>query len=185
MPRTLQKLAKGVFLLSLLGVVFGCGAIIAKNDIPASDTPNQAIERPAAPRIRKAVSTTSKRLRTSLVAQAAANTPTIRPVLDQSDITLNHRRIAEEVLRRMPSKCDGTLEKFFVRYDNPAQRGLAGKSTIILTGNVSDDEFRALLAHEYGHVMDLGCLQGTSRSGASAFRDGGDLIYNDDASVSF
>ena len=46
-------------------------------------------------------------------------------------------------------------------------------------------EFRALLVHEFGHVMDLGCLQGNASAGATAFKDGGDIMYNDDPSVQF
>lgn len=148
---------------------------------------------PSAPLERTRISTRARRSRAALLAQAQtqaeepakAPSPVIRPVLNQKDIELKHRRISEEVLRLMPAKCEGTLKNFYVRYDNPKQRGLAGKSSIILSGNVPDDEFRALLVHEYGHVMDLGCLRGTPQSGASAFKDGAEVIYNDDPSVRF
>lgn len=146
---------------------------------------------PSAPPNAAKVSTRNRRSRASLVAvkdapaPTVAPAPTIRPVLNQKDIELKHRRIAEEVLRMMPAKCQGTLKNFYVRYDNPKQRGLAGKNSIIVSGNVPDDEFRALLVHEFGHVMDLGCLGGTRESGASTFKDGAEAIYNDDASVRF
>jgi hypothetical protein len=114
---------------------------------------------------------------------------TLLPVVDQQDIALKHRRIADEVLRIMPKVCRDSLKNFYVRYDNPKQRGLAGKNTLILSGNVPDSEFRALLIHELGHVFDLsetkGCLGGTSTAGVSEFRDGVELIYKDDPSLLF
>lgn len=161
-------------------------AVSARNDAAAE----QALL-PSAPPRRSAVSTRGRRNRAArLLAQAPAPTPappapSIRAVLAQDDIELRHQRIAEEVLRAMPKRCEGTLKNFYVRYDNPSQRGLAGKSSIIVSGNVPDDEFRALLVHEYGHIMDLGCLRGTKQSGASAFRDGSEIIFADDPSVAF
>lgn len=111
------------------------------------------------------------------------------PVVDHKDIKLKHRIIADEVLRSMPKKCQNTLKNFYVRYDNPKQRGLGGKTTIILSGNIPDDEFRALMIHELGHVFDLNnaveCLSGTKDSGISHFRDGDDLFYQNDPSISF
>ena len=111
------------------------------------------------------------------------------PIVDQDDIEVQHKQIADEVLRLMPPACAKTLKNFYVRYNNPAQRGLAGKNTLILSGNVPDAEFRALLIHELGHVFDLsdatGCLGGTSASGGSRFKDGKSIIFNDDPSVSF
>jgi hypothetical protein len=102
---------------------------------------------------------------------------------------MKHRQIADEVLRLMPKPCRDTLKNFYVRYDNPKQRGLAGKNTLILSGNVSNEEFRALLVHELGHVFDLSestaCLSGTAKSGESEFKDGNDKVYLDDPSVHF
>jgi hypothetical protein len=86
----------------------------------------------------------------------------------------------------LPPTCLDHLKNFYVRYDNPSDRGLAGKDTAIISGNVPDDEFRALLFHEvFGHVVDLGCLQGTPSTGKSEFRDGNDPIYRNDPSLSF
>lgn len=109
----------------------------------------------------------------------------ILPVVDQPDILPRHKSIADAILRLMPKNCLGTLKQFYVRYDSPETRGLAGKSTLIVSGNVSDDEFRALFLHEFTHVMDLGCLQGKEASGNSTFRDGNEIFMNDDPSVEF
>lgn len=108
------------------------------------------------------------------------------PVVDQPDIQERHKIIASEVLRLLPQACVNRIENFYVRYDKPDRRGLAGKSTIIVDGTLPDDEFRAVLIHEaFGHVFDLGCLTGTAQSGPSTFRDGSDPIFNDDPSIAF
>ncbi|MDD5469935.1 MAG: hypothetical protein PHO92_04035 [Candidatus Peribacteraceae bacterium] len=127
--------------------------------------------------------------RASAQVKPAPRAQEFLPIVDQKDIELKHKQIADEVLRLMPAECTQTLRNFYVRYNNPAQRGLAGKNTLILSGNVPDAEFRALLIHELGHVFDLSdgtkCLGGTAASGKSRFRDGNDLIFNDDPSVDF
>lgn len=108
------------------------------------------------------------------------------PVLDQPEILLKHRLIANEMLRIMPEKCHSTLKNFYVRYDDSGQRGVAGKESIVMgSSNVDDQEFRALFVHEFGHVLDLGCFQGNPSTGASAFKDGNDIMWNDDPSLIF
>ncbi|PIR52558.1 hypothetical protein COU76_05900 [Candidatus Peregrinibacteria bacterium CG10_big_fil_rev_8_21_14_0_10_49_10] len=107
------------------------------------------------------------------------------PVVDREDIQLKHRQIADRVMRLMPQRCTSLLEHFYVRYNHPESRGLGGKSTIILSGNVPDDEFRALFIHEFGHLLDLGCFQGTPGSGTTTFKDNTEQIWKDDPSVQF
>jgi hypothetical protein len=107
-------------------------------------------------------------------------------VVDQPDIGEREKFIADEVLRLLPTSCQPQLKDFYVRYDKPERRGLAGKDSVIIDGTLSDDEFRAVLVHEaLGHVFDLGCLKGNPRSGASAFRDGKEIIFNSDPSTEF
>jgi len=107
-------------------------------------------------------------------------------VVDQPDIQERHKIIADEVLRLLPVHCQKQLQNFYVRYEKPERRGLAGKSTIILDGTLPDDEFRAVLIHEaLGHVFDLGCLAGSPTSGASVFKDGNETIFRDDPSLAF
>lgn len=111
--------------------------------------------------------------------------PVMQPAIAASDATPNHKFIADEAVKQIPKKCQGTLKHFHVRYDNPNHRGLGGKSTMILTGHAPDPEYRALFFHEYGHVLDLGCLVGSIRSGETRFLDGNEMMYQDDPSVSF
>jgi len=107
-------------------------------------------------------------------------------VIDQPDIQLKHKVIASEVFNMLPASCQGSLKNFFVRYEKPERRGLAGKSTVIVDGTLPDDEFRAVLMHEMlGHVFDLGCMAGSAQAGVSTFRDGNDPVFNDDPSFAF
>ena len=121
--------------------------------------------------------------------QPAHPKPQLLPVVDHADIREEHKLIANEVLLAMPERCRDTLRNFYVRYDNPKTRGLAGKNTLILSGNLPETEFRALFIHELGHVFDLShetnCLHGTPESGNSTFRDGADTMYKNDPSVVF
>lgn len=92
----------------------------------------------------------------------------------------------EEVESLLPASCANRDRSIYVRYDHPEKRGLAGKSAIIVSGNLPLQEFRAVLVHEMlGHFNDLGCLQGTPKSGESPFRDGSEVIFNDDPSTAF
>lgn len=110
----------------------------------------------------------------------------ILSVVDQADIHEEHKIIADEVLRLLPARCLSTLKNFYVRYESMGSRGYAGESTVILSGLVQDSEFRALLIHEaFGHLLDLGCLKGNTKSGKSEFKDGSVSIYRNDPSVEF
>lgn len=150
---------------------------------PSTSVSKQKIVKPA---IQKGVAV--KKTKPFLLAQTNIidkNTQVLADAINQDDIRPNHQLIANEVLQVFPAKCQSTLKALYVRYQKPKQRGLASKSTIILDGTVSDDEFRALFIHELGHVMDLGCLVGTKESGNSAFDDHGEIMFNNDPSVSF
>lgn len=120
------------------------------------------------------------------VRNLPANPPsTLLPLVDQPDIEPRHRIIADRMLRALPSACRTTLESFYVRYDHPEHRGLSSATSMIITGDATDDEFAALIAHECGHVVDLGVLTGTPAAGRSAYVDGTEQIDADDPSVDF
>lgn len=119
------------------------------------------------------------------VPQYGRATSPLLSVVDQTDIRRPHRIIADQVLRALQSPCTENLKHFYVRYDQMERRGLASSHTIILDGNVPDNEFRTLLVHEFAHTMDLGCMKGTAASGPSDFRDGDEVIFLDDPSVLF
>lgn len=106
-------------------------------------------------------------------------------VVDQPDIQPKHRAIANAVLRMMPAQCIDALKNLYVRYDRSDRRGVAGKESIVIQGTMEDEEFRTLLVHEFGHVLDLGCLQGNPATGASTFKDGNDIMWMDDPSLVF
>jgi hypothetical protein len=108
------------------------------------------------------------------------------PVVDQQDITEAQRIIADNTLRSLPSQCRDNLRTFYVNYEpNPRHRGLGGADTIIIAGLVPDNEFRALLIHECGHVVDLGGFRGTASAGLTEFFDGNEPIYANDPSIAF
>jgi hypothetical protein len=76
------------------------------------------------------------------------------------------------------------LQNYYIRYEGAAQRGLGGKTTIILDGSVPDAEFVGLLAHECGHVTH-GNMLGTPGTGQSGFKDGQDVFYANAPAASF
>lgn len=123
-------------------------------------------------------------------APAPTPAPGITAHLDQvlrdSPMTDHHRDLARATLSLLPADCQDKFETFSVLYDNPKNRGLAGRGVVIVAGNVPDGEFVGLLLHEaIGHYQDITCMTGDARSGLSAFRDGEDPIYRNDPSVSF
>ena len=104
----------------------------------------------------------------------------------KSTLHPSHAKVIEEIGSYLPSSCQESIRNLYIRYDNPKLRGLGGKSTVIVSGNLPLDEFRTVLAHEIlGHALDLGCLTGKPSSGVTSFRDGSDLIFGDDPSVFF
>ena len=110
----------------------------------------------------------------------------LEQLLDQSGIDPHKRPIAQAVLGLIDQACIEKLQTFSVLYNHPKHRGLAGRGVILLTGTVPDAEFIGLLMHEaLGHFRDLTCLSGNPASGASAFRDSGEEIFNDDPSIAF
>lgn len=109
---------------------------------------------------------------------------TLLASVDKPDISQRHKELADSVLRALTPHCRTYLRTFIVRYDNPARRGLGGKSTIILDGSVPESELAALLIHECGHVIH-GNMPGTSASGRSAFADGDSIFYQDSPMVAF
>lgn len=109
----------------------------------------------------------------------------MHPAIDKADIKLKHRLIADEVIKMIPAKCQSSLRNFYVKYDGMEGRGLGGKSTIILNGQMNDKEFRALFIHELGHVIDLGCFSGSPAGGRTRYMDGDEMMYGDDPSLDF
>ena len=122
---------------------------------------------------------------TKVVVVPQRRVPVLLPIVDHDDILAKHRALADSTFRALPALCRNTLKSFYVIYKNPGNRGLASETEMFIAGNVPDAEFRALITHECGHIIDLGGLRGTAAAGASEFYDGGKVIYADDPSVQF
>lgn len=117
---------------------------------------------------------------------ASRITPALQSLLDATSMETRHRRMVESVLGLLPPSCQNALESFSVLYDRPKHRGLAGRGVVLVSGAVPDTEFIGLLLHEaLGHFRDITCITGTPHSGASAFRDGQEPVWNDDPSAAF
>ena len=167
-------------------------AVAAREDGLEQTSENKVIAAKSPHAVRKAVvrarksSSSSKRSLDASGSSARVRLSPYLPVTNRPDIEEKHKILANEVLGLLPPQCQTRISSFYVRYDKPDRRGLAGKSTIIVDGTIPDDEFRAVLIHEaMGHLFDLGCLTGDVQSRVSAFRDGDEDIYNNDPSVAF
>ena len=109
----------------------------------------------------------------------------ILPVINQRDIRPQDRPLLDKTLKWLPEICRDNLENLVVRYKPKAQRGQATASTILIRGEMSEQETISIMTHECGHIADLGGLNGSSRAGKSIYPDGPTATYNDDPSVSF
>ncbi len=170
---------------SILLVIVTAGASVADTALPT--TTSTRLEDGAHPvAFIKPVASANKRKRAYLAANTTATKtpPALLPAVVQADITPHHQQLADAVLRALPSGCRNHLRNFYVQYSNIKNRGLGGKTTIILAGNVTDEEFVALLTHECGHVIHSN-MEGNESSGLSAFADGSAPFYTDSPATSF
>lgn len=104
-------------------------------------------------------------------------------------ITLPKEQEAEarSILAEIPASHFQSLKKIVADTDPNARRGLASfKSLYLGVNNIhSAQEFRRVLIHEIGHVLDLGGLTATEKKVDSGFRDGSNIIYETDPSLDF
>lgn len=162
----------------------------ADTSVKAPSTPVQEALQPAssAPSKKKVLTSITKTKRPAAAKQLALVLPpaetTLLPVVKQKDITEHHQKIADRVLRALPSQCRTYLKNFFVKYKDVKQRGLGGKTTIIIDGTPGDEEFAGLLVHECGHVTHAN-MQGTSSAPESAYSDGLEPFYTNSPVVEF
>jgi len=92
----------------------------------------------------------------------------------------------KEVFELIPAKHTKSLKKLKLYAEVKGKRGLSGGSTMILRVNDIDSiEFKSVLIHEIGHLVDLGMLRGNQWSSVSNFEDGSYPIWEDDPSVEF
>lgn len=124
-------------------------------------------------------------------------TPALLPIVSQPDITLSDQIFLDHVLRQAPTLCRESIKHLVVRYPSTTlkpgdiERGQATASTMILRGPLAmlakqeQAEMIGVIFHECGHIVDLGALQGSPRSGESAYPDGHVPTFNDDPSRAF
>lgn len=90
------------------------------------------------------------------------------------------------VFDKFPKKFTTPLERLTLKKSRTGSRGLSGANIMILrTLGMTDQELAAVSIHELGHIVDMGALKGTARSGYSGFMDGNQKVWADDASVAF
>ncbi len=105
---------------------------------------------------------------------------------DLSVFDASSRAVFESALSKVPCELMETLQTIEIVDDSEMPRALAGKYTIkFRSDSPKKAEFESLTLHEFGHIVDLGGLRGTSDSGKSEFVDGSLPIFNDDLSVQF
>lgn len=118
------------------------------------------------------------------VSSSSSAASALLSIADQSGFSKHHRILASAILSTIPSPCRTYLKNFYITYDGSTQRGLGGKTTIIIDGSVGDEEFTGLLVHECGHVTH-GNLLGSRTAGASGFKDGQDVFSADSPAAQF
>lgn len=184
---TVSKAAFSTLLIAL-------AALFLEPSVPAQTPDTSTITAPvttehtrqaAKPIVLKSIKPAGKYAKGTADARTAASvTHTLLPVVQQKDIKAHHQELADDTLRALPPHCRTFLKNFYVQYVNVKQRGLGGKTTIIIDGTAPDAEFVGLLVHECGHVTH-GNLLGNAASGESAFRDGKDVFYSDSPVAAF
>lgn len=98
---------------------------------------------------------------------------------------LSELRRITACLDLFPERLRKPLDKVTVRANGGNPRALSdGRQIIIHSVPLSDEELCNVVAHEMGHVIDLGLLSGEGFE-ASAFKDGSVTIPQDDLSVQF
>lgn len=101
------------------------------------------------------------------------------------EIRLSELRRITSCLDLFPERLRKPLTKITVKAGAGNPRALSdGRQIIIHSVPLSDEELCNVVAHEMGHVIDLGFLSGEGFE-ASAFKDGSVTIPQDDLSVPF
>lgn len=178
--------------LILAASVAASSAVTSENDmIQEATRPAPMLLEKVRQKLMVRSSAKKKRAAPRLVAQtikieraSSSSASNLLPAVNQPGITDHHKKLADAVLRSIPAPCRTNLKNFYVQYKDVKQRGLGGKTTIIIDGTASDEEFVGLLIHECAHVTHAN-MPGTVASGESAFRDGNSVFYNDSPITQF
>lgn len=109
----------------------------------------------------------------------------------QTDDAKNRLRSIKSTLRKavssLPKIHTSHLDNLEVYNKDHVSRGMANSHKMLINvGTIeTSQELAAIFVHEMGHVVDLGYLKGSKRTGKSNFLDGEIPIYNDDRSLGF
>lgn len=118
----------------------------------------------------------------SVLEESYMSANEILPQLDKPGIKERHKILASKVMKAvMPDTCLDAPKNIYFMYNGTAKnRGLAGKKTIIMDGEMSDNEFVRVFTHELAHTMslsdDIDCMGAITLGGSSDFFDGPDAI---------
>lgn len=168
---------------AVLAAVFLCVSVAEQHPSASAFAPK--VEPIHAATHQKVSSSNAQKRSPTLLAMVAPDTSSVLlPIVDQPEIHTDQKLLADAVLRRLPSLCRDHLEHFYVLYQGATQRGLGGKTTIIIDGSAVGNEFVGLMTHECGHVIH-GNLLGNLDSGPSNFKDGSDVFAKDSPAAAF
>ncbi len=91
-----------------------------------------------------------------------------------------------QTLNKVSVDITNNLKILTLYFNNYGRRGLGGGNTVILRcKNVSDMELIGVFIHELGHIKDTGVFKGDFLAGNSEFKDGSQIIFNNDLSLDF
>lgn len=91
-----------------------------------------------------------------------------------------------QTLNKVSNDITENLKNLTLYFNNYGRRGLGGGNTVILRcKNVSDMELVGVFIHELGHIKDTGVFKGDFWAGDSEFKDGSQIIFNNDLSLDF
>lgn len=138
-------------------------------------------------------------VKTEVVAAPAETAPVLRLAAMVDDVVFQETAasyttgekehydvLLAKAFSKFPTEFTEPLNRLTLKKSRTGSRGLSGAHIMILrTLGMSDEELVAVAIHELGHIIDMGALQGTSRSGWSGFMDGPSKVWSDDLSVNF
>lgn len=95
-------------------------------------------------------------------------------------------QLIRETIASLPKQCQSAIHSASIRYDDPTLGGFTTTyGDMWLAGDLSRDEFRAMIVHEFGHITDFLCITGSPRTGGSVFTVLTMPTFSDDPSLDF
>lgn len=102
-------------------------------------------------------------------------------------LPVDKEKFARSILSELPEDHSFALKKLIGESGEDARRGLASYKSIYLGLDkiLTKNEFRRVLIHEMGHIVDLGVLKHSNTNKRSNYKDGSNTIYDSDLSLDF